>query len=189
MFQALADSPFDSKGKRGKTIVYKKDLPKQSDICQKLEIKSPKTLRAHLAQLIEAGYLIEDEENKCYILPEKEDMYLLVPLETSQYLWDNCKEHVVKLYVYLGQRFKYAQEIGKVYYDFTMTELGEHIGVGVKNHTDAYRVLNNALLLLANSGLITYEEVYVNKIPYRRLSDFSFVVKNIEWVKMDSQYG
>ena len=67
-----------------------------------------------------------------------------------------------------------------------MTELGEHIGVGVKNHTDAYRVLNNALLLLANSGLITYEEVYVNKIPYRRLSDFSFVVKNIEWVKMDS---
>lgn len=180
MFQALAESPFDDKGKKGKTIVYKKNLPKQAEICEKLGIKSPKTIRAHLAQLIESGYLVEDEKNKCYVLPEKEDMYLLVPLNTSQYLWDNCKEHVVKLYVYLGQRFKYVQDIGKGYYDFTMAELGEHIGVGVKNHTEAYRVLNNALLLLKNSGLIEYEEVYINKIPYRRLSNFSFIVKNME---------
>lgn len=93
-------------------------------------------------------------------------MYLLVPLATSQYLWDNCKEHVIKLYVYLGQRYKYIQSLGRSYYDFTLAELGEHLGIGVKNHAEAYRVIRNALLLLKNSGLIEYDEVYVDKVPH-----------------------
>lgn len=180
MFQSLAQSPFDRKGEKRATIVYKKDIPTQAVICEKLNMRSPKTLRAHITQLIEAGYLVEDEKNKCYILPEKEDMYLLVPLSTSQYLWDNCKEHVIKLYIYLGQRYKYAQNLGKGYYDFTIAELGDHLGIGVKNHTEAYRVMNNALVLLKNSGLVNYEEVYVNKIPYKRLSDFSFEVQGLD---------
>jgi biotin operon repressor len=83
MFQSMAQSPFGRKGDKNDTVVYKKDLPTQSEICAKLNMKSPKTLRAHITQLIETGYLIEDEKNKCYILPEKEDMYLLVPLTTS----------------------------------------------------------------------------------------------------------
>lgn len=70
--------------------------------------------------------------------------------------------------------------MSKGYYDFTMVELGEHLGVGVKNHADAYRIMNNALLLLKNSGLIDYEEVYVNKVPYKRLVDFSFIVKGLD---------
>lgn len=188
MLQSLSQSPFSNgRGTKGDTIVYKKDLPTQAVMCERLGLKSPKTVRAHFTQLIEAGYVIDDEERKCYILPEKEDMYLLVPLATSQYLWDNCKEHVVKLYVYLGQRYKYVQSIGRNTYDFTLAELGEHIGVGVKNHTEAYRVIRNALLLLKNSGLIDFEEVYVNKVPYQRLNSFSFTVQNIEQVISDSQ--
>lgn len=188
MLQALAQSPFTGNGpSKADTIVYKKDLPTQAVMCEKLGIKSPKTIRAHFAQLIETGYVVEDEQRKCYILPEKEDMYLLVPLTTSQYLWDNCQEHVVKLYVYLGQRYKYVQSMGRRYYDFTLAELGEHLGIGVKNHAEAYRVIRNALLLLKNSGLIEYEEVYVDKVPHQRLSDFSFTVRNIDEVILDSQ--
>ena len=188
MLQALSQSPFsNNKGTKSDTIVYKKDLPTQAVICEKLGIKSPKTIRTHFAQLIEAGYVVDDVQRKCYVLPEKEDMYLLVPLTTSQYLWDNCQEHVVKLYVYLGQRYKYVQSMGRDSYDFTLAELGEHIGVGVKNHAEAYRVIRNALLLLKNSGLIDFEEVYVNKVPYQRLKDFSFTVRNIEEVISDSQ--
>lgn len=42
-----------------------------------------------------------DKEDR-YILPRKEDFYFLIPLKTLQYLNDNCKEHVIKIYVYLG---------------------------------------------------------------------------------------
>ena len=184
MFQALAQSPFDRTGKKGETYVNKKDLPSQAEICKKLEIRSPKTLRNHLSQLINAGYLIEDENNKRYILPELEDMYLMIPLATTQYLWDNCREHVFKLYVYLGQRYKYSQVLNRGYYDFTLNELGEHLGIGVKNHSEVYRVINNALALLQDVGLIDFEEVYINKVPYKRLKDFSFYTRG---VKMDSQ--
>lgn len=182
MLQSLAQSPFihDGTGHRGKTIVYKKDLPSQSEICAKLEIKSPKTLRTHLKNMIDAGYLLELESGKGYVLPEQEDIYLMIPIETTQYLWDSCKEHVFKIYVYLGQRFKYIQDGGsKNYYDFTLNELGQHLGIGVKNHSEAYRILNNALSLLQTLGLISFEEVYKDKTPYKRLYDFSFYPKGV----------
>lgn len=41
-------------------------------------------------------------------------------------------------------------------YEFTLEELGTHIGIGIKNHVKQYEVVNNALELLYNSGLITY---------------------------------
>jgi hypothetical protein len=42
------------------------------------------------------------EENGDYILPEIEDIYFMIPLKTLKYLTDNCREHVIKIYVYLG---------------------------------------------------------------------------------------
>ena len=53
------------------------------------------------------GYIIEDDEGN-YILPEKEDIFLMLPLDTLKYLNNNCRDHVIKIYVYLGQRFKMA---------------------------------------------------------------------------------
>lgn len=50
----------------------------------------------------------------------------------------------------------------------------------MKNHAEAYRIMNNALVLLKNSGLIDYEEVYVNKVPYKRLNWFGFEVKGLD---------
>jgi len=63
------------------TIVYKDKFPKQSIVCEKLGIKSPKTLRAHLNYLIEKGYVILTEEGD-YILPEMESMFFYIPLDT-----------------------------------------------------------------------------------------------------------
>jgi hypothetical protein len=82
------------------TYVMKKNIPKQNVICNNLGIKSPKTLRTHLNYLIETGYIIDDDAR--YILPEMESIYFLIPLKTLKYLNDNCKEHVIKIYVYLG---------------------------------------------------------------------------------------
>ena len=159
------------------TYVLKKSLPTQSEMCAILGIKSPKTLRAHLNYLIAANYIVEQDDR--YELPEMESIYFLIPLSTIQYLNDNCKEHVFKTYIYLGQRFKWAQ-INHQSYEFTLEELGAHIGVNVKNNTRGYEVINHALELLANSGLIEYVSYYNGQSQKKKLLSFSYDYKRVD---------
>ena len=155
----------------GKTIVQKNVIPKQTELCAKLGIKSPKTLRAHIDYLKQMGYIIEDDEGN-YILPEKEDIFLMLPLDTLKYLNNNCRDHVIKIYVYLGQRFKMASSEFRQY-EFTLQEIGEHIGIKVKNNSNGYGIVNNALELLYNSGLIDYCSYYDGKMQKKKLTKFS----------------
>ena len=46
------------------------------------------------------------EEDYRYILPNKEDIYLLIPLSTLQFMQDVLKEPVIKTYIYLAQKWK-----------------------------------------------------------------------------------
>lgn len=140
-------------------------------MCQTLGIKSPKTLRNHLNYLIEQGYVQECKDK--YILPEMENIYFLIPLKTLRYLNDNCKEHVIKIYVYLGQRYKWALEKG-ILYEFTLEELGNHIGIKVKNNSRGYEIINNALDLLSNSGLIDYVSFFDGQMQKKKLTKFSY---------------
>lgn len=154
------------------TIVAKDKIPKQSVMCERLGIKSPKTLRSHLNYLIERDY-IQKLDNGDYLLPEMENIYFLIPLKTLQYLNDNCREHVIKIYVYLGQRYKYALEYGKMY-EFNLEELGNHVGIKVKNNSRGYSIINNALDLLYNSGLIDYCEYFDGQTQRKKLTKFGF---------------
>ena len=153
------------------TFISKKNMPKQNIMCEVLGIKSPKTLRTHLNYLIEQGY-IQDTEDK-YVLPEMEDIYFLIPLRTIQYLKDNCKEHVFKIYIYLGQRYKWALDNG-VLYEFTLEELGNHVGLKIKNNSRGYEIINNALELLCNSGLVDYVSFFDGQTQKKKLTKFSF---------------
>ena len=161
------------------TYVLKSNLPSQVEICKSLGIKSPKTYKTHLNYLIQNEYIKEEDDR--FVLPEKEDIYFLIPLATLQYINDNCKEHIIKIYVYLGQKYKQTQYNNKKYnrndaYEFTLEELGEHIGIKVKNNSRAYDVLNNALTLLYNSGLIDYVSYYNGQQQKKKLIKFSFDV-------------
>lgn len=51
------------------------------------------------------------EEDDCYVLPNQERMFLMIPLETLGFLLDTLQEHVIKVYVYLGQRYKYKESL------------------------------------------------------------------------------
>jgi hypothetical protein len=62
--------------------------------------------------------------------------------------------------------------LNRNYYDFSLEELGEHIGLKSKNYSANYSVLNNALTLLYNSGLIDYKEFYDGKMQKKRLVFF-----------------
>ena len=140
-------------------------------MCETLGIKSPKTLRGQFNYLIEQGYLIDEGDR--YILPELENIYFLIPLNTLKYLNDNCKEHVIKIYVYLGQRYKWGEERGKEY-EFTLEEIGNHIGLKIKNSSRGYEVVNNALDLLSNSGLIDYVTFFDGQSQKKKLVGFTY---------------
>lgn len=167
IFQSLS-VPIEVSEDSYETLVPKKSLPTQKKICEMLHIKSVKTYRAHLNYLIDRGY-IQQKDDGDYILPNCEDIYLKIPLETVEYLTFNCREHVIKIYIYLMQRWKYAKQNGK-FYKFTLREIGEHIGLKINNHSDGYKIINYALELLVNSGLVEYEDTYEGKVPYKMLT-------------------
>lgn len=167
IFQSLS-VPIEVQEDVYETLVPKKSLPTQKKICEMLHIKSVKTYRSHLNYLIERGY-IQQKDNGDYVLPNCEDIYLKIPLETVEYLTYNCREHVIKIYIYLMQRWKYAKISGK-FYKFTLKEIGEHIGLKISNHAEGYKMINYALELLVNSGLIQYEDIYEGKVPYKMLT-------------------
>lgn len=156
-----------------RTRVRKKELPSQAEICGRLGIKSPKTYRAHRDYLISQGYIVEYED--CYILPNKEEIFFMIPLSTLQFLNDTIKEQVIKVYIYLGQRWKYKKN-----YSFTIKEIGQHIGIAVEHASRAYDTINNALLCLKKLDLIEYKdtiEMFKDMpIPKKVLLDFHFQI-------------
>lgn len=141
-------------------------MPSQAEICQKIGIKSPKTYRSHLAILIDKGYVIERDD--VYILPEVEDIYLLLPLPTLQFILDTVTDPVIKMYIYLGQRWKY-----KPGYIFTQEEVAEHIGVKLDGNAVARRMIKHGLIALQNHGLIAFEQFFDGKSPRYRLLGWS----------------
>ena len=162
-----------SKGVDQETVVMKKDLPNQSTICSTLGFKSPKTYRAHLAYLLESGYVEERPglEDR-YYLPRKEDCFFQFPLSTVQFLLDTATENVIKVYIYLGQRFSWKKTKND-YIVFTLEDIAEHIGLKLNNHTREYVMINNILNCLENNGLIQYTSYYEGKVPKKKLINFS----------------
>ena len=126
-------------------------MPTQRVMCETLGIGTPKTFRTHRDYLIEHGYVVEEKDK--YVLPNKEDMFLMIPLKTLQFLNDVLKEQVIKVYVYLGQRWKYKEG-----YVFTYNELVRHTGGSGANDARQNRVVANALACLQKLGLIDYVE-------------------------------
>lgn len=152
---------------QGMTVVYKKDLPTQKEICSIIKVKSPKTYRSHLDYLIEQEYVIDKSE--MFILPNKEDIFLMIPLDTLRFLKDTLQEQVIKIYIYLGQRYKFKSN-----YEFTAAELASHVGIKLEGNARGYEVIDNALLCLQKLGLIDYVVFYEGARPKRRLTKFSF---------------
>lgn len=165
--------PFEV-GDRMETRVYFDSMPSQKIICEKINIKSAKTLRSRLEYLIEKGYLIKT--SSYYILDNKEDIFLMIPLSTLQFLMDVVKDHIIKIYIYLGQKYKYACYMGTQYV-FTLQELADHIGLKTNGNGRTYEVIRNALSALSDFGLIKYVEYYDGCSSKKKLVDFNFDYK------------
>ena len=150
-----------SQSEDGITFVNKWDLPQQKVLANKengiLPYSSPKTYRAHLKYLIDAGYIIEERDR--YILPKIENIYMLLPLETLRFLEDVFKDEVIKIYIYLGQKWK-----NSVDKEFTYNEIAQHIGLKLTGNVRGYEQIRNSLKVLSNCKLIEVsEEFFIGK--------------------------
>lgn len=130
-----------SVGEEEETRVYKNNLPNQSEIAKLLRI-STRTLTRHITYLINTGYV--KITNKYYTIPNIEKIYFTIPLDTVKFLIHTAKDTVIKAYIYLGQRWKYKGSE----YEFTLEELGEHIGRKINNNNSVYDELNDILKCL-----------------------------------------
>jgi hypothetical protein len=55
-----------------------------------------------------------------------------------------------------------------------LEEIGEHTGIKVKNNSRGYEIINNALTLLYNSGMIDYISYFDGQMQKKKLTKFSF---------------
>lgn len=162
-----------SYGKNGQTVVEKKKLPTQSEICQIIGIKSRTTYNTHMKYLIAKEYV--KEENGFYILFNPESMYFEIPQDTLEYFNNVAHEQVIKAFICLGQMWKYGQSKNKKYV-FSKKELGTRIGINMEagGGKAGYKVVNDILTSLTRQGFIKCEEFYDNNItPRYRLTYFT----------------
>lgn len=162
--------PVKMESGENRTIVKIKDLPSKTRMCAMLGIKSTKTLNSHVQYLIERGF-VEITESGDYFLPNKEDIYFMIPLRTLQILNNSVQEQVIKIFIYLGQRWKY-----KPMYVFTTEEIAQHIGLKLEGNSRAYMTINDNLLVLSKLGLISYVVFYEDGKPRKRLTGFSLTI-------------
>ena len=164
----------DGNGKKNyETRVNKGELGTQKELCEEVKIKSPKTLRKYLKILIDTGY-IEDKEYY-YLLPKKEDIFFKIPLDTLRFIQNTIQEDVIKIYIYLGQRYKYA-EVNNVKYSFTIKQVAKHLGLS-QTSENSRSFVKDGLDVLMNNGLIKFVSYYEGRTPKLRLVDFSYEYK------------
>lgn len=164
--------PFKMSDDSYETRVDKFELGTQSEFCEAIQIKSPKTLRKHLNILIETGYLRDCKEY--YVLVQKEDIFFKIPLDTLRFIQNIIPEDVIKIYIYLGQRYKYAAMKGTKY-SFSIKEIIEHLGLSVGDKSRNF--VKDGLDALMNNGLIKFVSYREGKVPKLRLADFSYEYK------------
>lgn len=153
------------------TRVDKAVIPIQKVAAEKVRLKTTKTYRGHLQYLIDRGYVIDCDDY--YVLPDKiENQFLGIPLDTLKFLIDTVQMDVIKVYIYLGQKYKYAQSENRLY-SFTRGEVLTHLGRN-PNSQESLNYINNVLDCLMNNGLIRVVEFHQGKVPYLRLASFSF---------------
>ena len=159
--------------KQYETRVDKFDIGSQQKLCDAIGIKSTKTLRKYLKILIDTGYV--EDIGEYYLLPKKQEIFFKIPLQTLRFIQNTIQEDVIKIYIYLGQRYKFAQMNG-LKYSFTFKEITEHLGLSLTSENSRIFV-KDGLDALMNNGLIKFVSYYQGRIPKLRLVDFSYEYK------------
>lgn len=153
-----------SVGENGETRVYKNKLPSTKIIAEEILRKSRSTYNNYINTLKKEGYL--EDKGEYWVLPKVEEMYFTMELDLLQHFIYSIKEEVLKVYIYLGQRYNYKPGD----YIFTIKEICEHLGLGYERN---HKAISSHIDLLQNLGLITIAHFYEGNKPMMRLKGFS----------------
>ena len=153
-----------SVGENGETRVYKNKLPSTKIIAEEILRKSRSTYNNYINTLKKEGYL--EDKGEYWVLPKVEEMYFTMELDLLQHFIYSIKEEVLKVYIYLGQRYNYKPGD----YVFTIKEICEHLGLGYERN---HKAISSHIDLLQNLGLITIAHFYEGNKPMMRLKGFS----------------
>lgn len=150
------------------TRTYKKDMLSIKQISTEvLQVKSRQTVYNHLKYLIEQDYITD--KGDYYLVNNKQQPFLKIPLDLVKYFCDNLKEAVLKVYLYLGQRYSYKPQE----YEFSIKELCEHLGLNYNVKRNRERI-SNTLSILSDVGLINYKIIKKDNITFlMKLTNFS----------------
>ena len=91
-----------------------------------------------------------------------------------RFIQNTIKEDVIKIYIYLGQRYQYAATENKKY-SFSIKEIIEHLGLSVNDKNRSF--VKDGLDALMNNGLIKFVNYREGKVPRMRLVDFTYEYK------------
>lgn len=155
---------------KGITYIPLEEFPSQTKIAEILNYKSRQTVASHMKYLETNGYL--KKEDKRYIIINPENYFFQIPLETIQYLINTVKEFVIKIYIYLGTRYRQKED-----YNFTVKELAFQLGINYSKANNRNRIFD-AIDILAKIGLIKTQAEYLGQKPYFILTEFNLEIPN-----------
>lgn len=126
---------------------------------------------------IEKGKVVDlnDEIIDAYILPfDKQQLYKIIPLDTLIYLLNVSNQNVIRIYIYLLNKFQWKVKNNEYYY-FTYKELIEEcLGMKSTKNTRDYILIKHILDCLIKFKLIKIDTV-VKKINGKTTKTFKLI--------------
>lgn len=144
---------------------------------------SNKTVRNTLQLYKDLGLITEGKtklkdksiEVDCYFLNDSFTVFKLIPKDTLRFLLNTATDNVIKVYVYLINKYEWKQQT-KEQYNFSLKELC--LAIGYKENQNSRDMIKDILKSLKNNGLIDYIETYYHDgskpIPIMILTKVSY---------------
>lgn len=133
----------------------------KQEICEIAGINNSRTLKRHLDKLIDAK-LIEIDDNKYYFPKEHEVKYQIITRKALKRVLDTKDNNSLRIYGLLLKWYKWKIKENS-FYIFTNKEILEKIGYSQDNKKASVMV-TQILNDLEESGIISYQDVYINTI-------------------------
>lgn len=132
-----------------------KEKVNKSQMAKACGYKTRNTLYTHLTNLVKEGYI--QETDAMYLLPNfKPGEYFLIPYDTALFLIDTQATNVIKVYVYLANRWMANRQQG---FGITYKKLCDTIGIYWNDQRNR-DTISSILLTLHNNYLITVTDPY-----------------------------
>lgn len=165
--------PYEAKADDGTTYyetrVYKKDFPTQEELAKMFSVSS-RTIRRKWQYLTSPSetnkycpYVIQSEDEKgiYYILLNKEEYFIYLPLPIVKYLTAGFSSLAIRIYCFLLARDGYVKFNGGHNYIFTLMGMAKQIGLSDNARETVWHYpdgsIPQALIALQNGGLIEFE--------------------------------